>query len=135
MSALLKKCSEYEKKEDRVEALRLNCDEATKRLLGLMFHPDVKFNLPDGAPPYNPSQFNEINMLYSEMRRMYLFIQGFPGNNDMPNLKRERLFIDILQAVIPEDAELILAMKEKKSPYKGLTEEVVLAAFPEMFPT
>jgi len=132
VSEILKRCSEYKKKEERVEALRVNCNESCKIVLQYMFHPDVKFALPDGKPPFKYSQFDEQNMLHSEARRLYLFLEGV--NPDMKPLKRETLFLEILQSVTPDDADLLLAMKDKKSPYKGLTYDVAVAAFPELFP-
>lgn len=132
VSEILKRCSEYKKKEERVEALRVNCNESCKIVLQYMFHPDVKFALPDGKPPFKYSQFDEQNMLHSEARRLYLFLEGV--NPDMKPLKRETLFLEILQSVTPDDADLLIAMKDKKSPYKGLTYDVAVAAFPELFP-
>jgi hypothetical protein len=132
VSEILKKCSEFKKKEERVEALRQNCNEPCKTVLQYMFHPEVKFALPEGTPPFRYSQFEEKNMLHSEARRLYLFLDGV--NPDMKPLKREALFIQILESVHPDDADLVLSMKEKKSPYKGLTKEVAMAAFPELFP-
>jgi len=129
---ILKKCSEYKKKEERVEALRVNCNEACKIILQYMFHPDVKFALPEGKPPFKYSEFEEHNMLHTEARRLYLFLEGV--NSDMKPVKRERLFLDILQSVNPEDADLLIAMKDKKSPFPGLTKDVAIAAFPEIFP-
>jgi hypothetical protein len=133
ISAILKRCSEEKKKEDRVGALRANCDQNIKTILQLMFHPDAKFLLPEGTPPYRPSQFNETNMLYTELRKMHYFLEGSTPP-EMKQIKRERMFIDILEAIDPADAELLVAVKDKKSPYKGLTQDVVLAAFPELFP-
>jgi hypothetical protein len=134
MSEVLKRCSEYEKEYEKVYALKENCDEATKKVLQLMFHPEVEFALPEGKPPFRYSQFNEHNMLYSEVRRLYLFMKGAPGTENLTPLKRESMFIGLLETVTPEDADLLLAMKEKVSPYPGLTKEVVVAAFPELFP-
>ena len=133
VAEILKRCSEFKKKEERVEALRVNCNEACKIVLQYMFHPQVKFLLPEGKPPFKYSQFNEKNMLHSEARKLYLFIEG--GNSDLTPLKRETLFINILEAVDPEDADLLISMKDKNSPFKGLTKDVATAAFPELFPT
>lgn len=132
VSEILKKCSEFKKKEERVEALRVNCNDACKIVIQYMFHPEVKFLLPEGKPPFTYSQFDEQNMLHAEARRLYLFVEG--PSPDMKPAKREQLFLDILQSVTPDDADLLLAMKDKKSPYKGLTKDVVYAAFPELFP-
>jgi hypothetical protein len=70
-------------------------------------------------------------MLYSEVRRLYLFLEG--GNTNLTQLKRESMFIDLLQSIAPEDAELLIAIKEKKLPFDGLTAETVLKAFPGLF--
>ncbi|CAB5221050.1 hypothetical protein UFOVP247_75 [uncultured Caudovirales phage] len=133
VSEILKRCSEFKKKEERIETLRINCNEACKIILQYMFHPDVKFALPEGKPPFTYSQFNEANVLHSEARRLYLFLEGV--NPEMKPVRRETLFLEILQTVDPEDADLLIAMKDKTCPYKGLTKDVVYAAFPELFPT
>jgi hypothetical protein len=133
LAEVLKKCSEFEKKQQRIEALQYNASEPMKIVLQYMFHPAVNFLLPEGVPPYKISEFNEPNMLYSHTRKLYHFIDG--GNPDLSQIKREGMFIDLLQSVDPDDAELLIAMKEKKSPFEGLTQDVVLAAFPELFPT
>jgi hypothetical protein len=104
-----------------------------KIVLQYMFHPDVKFLLPEGDPPYRPSQFDNPGALFSEARRLYIFIEG--GNPNLSQVKRENLFIDLLQTIDQDEAKLIVAMKDKKSPFKGLTKDVVVAAFPELFPT
>lgn len=132
ISEILRRCSEFKKKEERVEALRQNCNEACKIVLQYMFHPDVKFALPEGKPPFKYSQFEEHNMLHTEARKLYLFLEGV--NPEMKPAKRESLFLQILESVTPDDADLLLSMKDKKSPYKGLTKEVAVAAFPEIFP-
>lgn len=134
ISEILKKCAELSKKDQRVEALRQNANEPIKIILQLMYHPDAKFLLPEGEPPYKPSQFDEVNMLYTETKRLYLFLEG-SSPASMSQVKRENLFIQMLEAVTPDDAKLLLAMKDKKAPYKGLTKEIVTAAFPELFPT
>ena len=133
VSEILKKCSEFKKKEERVEALRINCNEPCKIVLQYMFHPDVKFALPEGKPPFKYSEFDEPNMLHSQARKLYLFLEGV--NPEMRPSKRQSLFLDILQSVNADDADLLIAMKEKKSPFSGLTKEVAVAAFPELFPT
>jgi hypothetical protein len=43
------------------------------------------------------------------------------------------MFIDVLQSITPQDAELLVAIKDKKLPYPGLTAETVLKAFPGLF--
>ena len=46
-------------------------------------------------------------------------------------MKREQIFIGVLEAVHPKDAELMLGMINKKS-IKGVTKKVVEEAFPNL---
>ena len=50
-----------------------------------------------------------------------------------PNLKqvkREQMFIELLENVAPADAKMLCAIKDKKLPFKGITEDMVREAFP-----
>ena len=50
---------------------------------------------------------------------------------NMTSMRREQLFIQLLEALDPDDAELIIAMKDKSSPYKNLTKKLVMETFPD----
>jgi len=39
----------------------------------------------------------------------------------------------MLESIHPEDAKLMLSVKDKKLPYKGITTKLVQEAFPERF--
>jgi hypothetical protein len=67
-------------------------------------------------------------MLYTEARRLYLFLKG--GNPNLTPFRREMLFINLLETVHPNDAKLLLTVKEKKLPYKGLTLNLIKEAYP-----
>lgn len=132
ISRALKEISAIKDKSERVEALKQNGIEPVKAILVGMFHPHIKFALPDTDPPYHPSQFNDGAVLMRSTKQFFHFAEG---GSDISPRRREKLFIDLLESVDPDDAILVLAMKNKKSPFPGLTKEVVLAAFPELFPT
>lgn len=132
LSDILSEASEQKNKVDKVNTLRRYDSPALRSVIAHMFDPRIKFNLPEGDPPYSPSQFDTKTRLYSEIRKLYIWVEGVGPN--MPRVKREKLFIDLLESVDPQDAKMLLSMKDKKSPYKGLTLEVAMAAFPELFP-
>ena len=93
---------------------------------------DIKLDLPEGKPPYTEhEELREIgaNRIPAEWRKMQYFL---PGNN-LPVIKREKLFIDILESVSPEEAELILKMKDKKLKLKNISKKTVQDALPELF--
>ncbi len=126
------KISELKKKEERVQALKLNNNLAVRTVLAGWFDPNVKFLLPEGAPPYTPNRFDEPKAFMNEVPRFYLLVEG--GNPNLKPAKREQIFIQMLENVSADDAKLLLSMKDKKCPYKGITKEVVNLAFPGLIP-
>ena len=130
IAKLLASISEMKKKEDRIKAIRENAEHnyTFKSILHGMFDPKVKFLLPEGDPPYKENKFDEPKAIYNETSRFYLLVEG--GNPSLSKTKREHIFIQMLENVSPDDAKLLIAMKDKKSPYKGITKEIVMAAIP-----
>ena len=53
-----------------------------------------------------------------------------PVQSNIPMIKRENLFIQILSSIQPEDAELLLQVKNRE--IKGVSKSVVVKAFPEL---
>ena len=66
-----------------------------------------------------------------EYTKFYNFIKG--GNNSLSNLRRETMFINILEGLHPLEAEILVLVKDKKltDRYK-ITKEVVSAAYPQI---
>ena len=60
---------------------------------------------------------------------MFNFLKG--GNNTLSKTRKETLFIQILEGLHQTEAELLIAVKEKKlnNMYKGLTANLVKEAF------
>lgn len=128
VAKVLSKINGLKKKEDRVKALQQNNNYTLRSILQGMFDPNVKFPLPEGTPPYKVNQFDEPKALHNEVPRFYLLMEG--GNPNLKPMKREIIFIQMLEAVNADDAELLIAMKDKKSPYKNINKELVMEAFP-----
>ena len=129
LAEILKKASELEKKQDKIEYIRKYDSHALRAVLKYAYDPKVKFLLPEGEPPYKPNDLpDQENILYSELRRLYLFIEG--GNEGLKPVRREYLFIQLLESVDKEDAKLICAVKDKKIPYKGITKKFVEELYP-----
>ena len=130
---ILKECSEGKTVEDRVALLHKNGSQALVTLLKYAFDPNIKFLLPDTDPPYKPTDFlDQENRLYTELRRLYLFVEG--GNPNLSTLKRESLFIQLLESIDKNDAVLLCHVKNKKLPFKQLNAKVVAKAFPGLLP-
>jgi hypothetical protein len=133
LSSILKTCSEGKTVNDKVALLQQLATEPVLIILKYAFDPNIKFLLPEGAPPYKPCDFlDQESRLYSELRRLYIFFEG--GNPSLTKVKREFLFIQLLESIDKQDAELLCAVKDKKLPYKGMTAAVVKKAFPGLLP-
>lgn len=100
-------------------------DAALKILLEYAYIPEKKFDLPAGNPPYKedaaPIGMSPAN-LRMEAKKLYVFCR-----KDLKPIKREQLFIDLLENVHPSEAKLLLAIKEQKITklYKKITRAVV----------
>jgi len=128
----LKKISELQTEEEIISGLRTGLP-VIRLLLKYAFHPNINFVLPEGAPPYKPCEFlNQEGRLLSEARKLYLFIEG--GNPNLHKVKRESLFIQLLESIDKDDATLLCHIKDKKTPFKTITADVVKKAFPDDYP-
>ena len=121
--------------EARKKVLLENESNPLKDLLKYAFHPDIKFALPSGAPPYktvgSPDEYNPT-YLYPNIRKFYLFVEG--GHGGITQLRREQLFIQLLESLHPKEAEVVIQVKDKKLNYRGLTYKLVKKTFPEILP-
>jgi Family of unknown function (DUF6433) len=132
ISWILDFTSKLPNEEEQIKCLQVNNNSAILTILKFCFDPNIKWLLPEGDAPYKPCEYPNVdNMLYTEARRLYLFVEG--GNNNLTQLKRESMFVDLLQSINPEDAKLLVSIKDKKLPYKGLSSKTVLKAFPGLY--
>lgn len=132
LAEIFEKVSKISSKKEKIEFLQKNDSRALQDLIQYALHPLIKWDLPEGAPPYKPCQFvDQHGMLYSELRRLRLFVNS-NGSNLNPT-KLQSLFIEILECVEPKDAELLLLVKEKKLP-KGVTLNLIEEVWPGLIP-
>ena len=77
------------------------------------FLPNFKFQLPEGEPPYKPDAapigMSETN-LFVECKKFHkLFVEG-----GLKPLKRESIFIGLLEHIHPDEAKILIAVKDQK---------------------
>lgn len=126
---ILEKAAEPKAVADRIAILHENNSGALQTILKYAFDPSIVWDLPEGSPPYKPCPFPAQEMrLFAEVRRLYLFIKG--GNPNLSKLRRETLFIELLESIHPEDAKVLVSIKDKKLPYKTLNAKIIKEAFP-----
>lgn len=115
--------------DQRQDALAFNVqNQGLIQILKYMFDPTIVFDLPEGNAPYKPNEFLDAeNNLYGEIRRLYLFTDP---NSKLTPLKKQALWIQLLEFVSKEDARFLNVLKEKKCIYPNITFELVNRTFP-----
>ena len=125
--------SKLKKNNEKIDALKYNDSFVIRTILQAAFDPRIKFLLPEGEPPYRVNDLvDQENVLIKEARKLAYFVEG-----PYPNLaktKREMMFIEVLETVTPADAKMLCSVKDKKFPFKGITEAIVREAFPDLLP-
>ena len=121
----------------KVEALQALPEQTKQHLHGvfmLTYNSKISWLLPPGVPPYKPldPDTDQEGRLISELKNFSYFIanEGKPVQADAKQLRREQLFVRILESIEPDDAELVIQMKDRE--IKGVSKNVVKKAFPEL---
>jgi hypothetical protein len=133
--SIFDKVGKAKTKKEKIDILRAHSGPVMKMILGYTYDPNVKWLLPEGTPPYKQLSDNADAgvTLQTEMKRFYLFVEG--PTDTQKNLKqprREELFIQTLESLHPDECKVLIGMKDRKLPYRGLTRKLVAEAFPNL---
>ena len=155
--------SKQRSKAKKIEVLRKYDDNSLRMLLIWNFDESVVSMLPEGEVPYSgyddqntysgtlSTTINEkVRSMYEkgsfslgvsdrdsrttirrEAKNFYHFVKG--GNDGLSSIRRETMFINILEGLHPLEAELICLAKDKKisDKYK-INQEIVSEAYPDI---
>ena len=146
----------------KVEILKKYIDPSLKAIFIWNFDESVISALPEGIVPYSSvgeqnsfsgtlsekiedavdkmsemgsnslgSQDQGFSSIRKEYTRFYNFVRG--GNDGLTSLRRETMFINVLEGLHPLEAEILCLVKDKKlqTKYK-ITKEIVAQAYPEI---
>jgi len=133
LAEIVNKACEMKTKAEKVEWLKKHNSKPLRNVLKVMYDKSLKLNIPSTAPPYVPSEMPESHgLLYREARKLTYFVEGFSGDNIKP-MRREALFIQMLESIDKDDAVLLCKMIEQK-PLKGLTAKTLVEALGDFIP-
>jgi len=155
--------SKQRTKAKKVEVLQKYNHDALRMLLIWNFDESVHSALPEGPVPYSgyaeqttqagtlsTKITEEVRRMYEtgsfsvgasdtdgkttlrrESKHFYHFIRG--GNNGLTSIRRESMFINLLEGLHPLEAEVLCLVKDKKlsDKYK-ITQDVVAEAYPQI---
>ena len=131
---ILELVNEQKTKAKKIEILKEYETDALKSLFIWNFDPSVISMLPEGEVPFNKNDVpvgTDHTSLRREYRQLYHFVKG--GNDQLSGLRRESMFIQMLEGLHPDEAEILCLVKDGQlnKKYK-LTREIVETAYPDI---
>ena len=132
LSEVLDRVHKAKTKAQKIKVLQENDTEALRMIIKSSFDPKIKWAMPEGAVPYKPNDApdgTEHTLLAQESKRLWHFIEG--ADNQTPRMKKETMFIQMLEGLHKDEAEVVCHAKDKilHQKYKGLSDAVVKSAF------
>ena len=133
ISEVLQKVHSAKTKAQKVKILQDNNTNALRSVLIANFDESIHSLLPEGDVPYQKNDApvgTEHTVLEQEYRKLYLF---FKGGSTIKQSQRENLFIQMLEGLSVEEAELLILVKDKALNKKyRVTRACVETAFPQI---
>ena len=132
VSEIFTKINNAKDKPKKIEVLRQYDSPGMRMILKGAFDPKIEWDLPEGTPPYIANEApagTEHTYLEVEAKRLYNFAVG--GNDQLNKIRKETLFIQMLEGLHASEAKVLIDVKNKSlnKTYKGLTSDMVKEAF------
>ena len=147
ISEVLQRVSNAKTKAKKVEILQEYRTPALTKVLLCNFSKTIEFCFPPGETPYRPLDrpkgvdhqmlITEHSMLEKFIKKTINGVTWYGCSNNvrpqMQQLKKENLWIQILEGLHPEESQVLDLIKDKKltERYK-ITKQNVIDAFPEL---
>lgn len=135
VTEILRKVSNAKTKAEKINLLREHNSNALRQILIWNFDDSVVSMIPEGEVPFTPNDAplgTDHTRLEQEYRGLFRFVKG--GQDSLKRTKRESMFIQLLEGLSKDEAELVCLVKDGKltSKYKRITKTVIQEAFPQI---
>ena len=131
---VLELASKQKTKAKKIEILQEYESDALKSILIWNFDQTVISLIPEGSVPYTKNEVpvgTDHTSLRREWKNLYHFVKG--GNDKISTIRRETMFIQMLEGLHPEESEIVCLIKDKALEDKyNITYDVVRKAFPDI---
>ena len=131
---VLELASKQKTKAKKIEILQEYESDALKSILIWNFDQTVISLIPEGAVPYTKNEVpvgTDHTSLRREWKNLYHFVKG--GNDKISAIRRETMFIQMLEGLHPEESEIVCLVKDKSLEDKyNITYDVVRKAYPDI---
>jgi len=134
LTEIIQQVSSAKTKKEKVELLQKYNNDGLRAVLIINFDESLKFLLPSGEVPFTRNDApagTEHTRLDHEYKGFYRFFKG--GDSSLSNINREKLFIQLLEGLQEDEADLfILACNKTIQKKYRVTKAVVSEAFPSI---
>ena len=104
---------------------------AVPRVCQWFFDSNINSTLPEGATPYNKNDAPASDLTETQLRFEFRKFKYFV-TEEVPQVRRETMWIELLEGIPNKEAEMIDLVKDGKWPFKNVTVDIVKSAFPEL---
>jgi len=132
MHEVLQKVSNAKTKKEKIKLMQEFNTNALRMLFIINFDDSVVSLLPPGNVPYTPNEApdgTQHTILEKEARLLHHF---FKGGSNVSQVKREQMFVQMLEGLSSGEAEALVLAKDKKI---GKRWKITKAAVSEAFPS
>ena len=133
MHEVLQKVSNAKTKKEKIALLKEYNTQALRSLFIINFDDTVISMLPPGDVPYKPNdapEGTEHTLLEKEARLLHHF---FKGGSNVSQVKRENMFIQMLEGLNQGEADVLVKAKDKKIGKRWkITKACVTEAYPQI---
>tara|TARA_B100001094_G_C18131859_1_gene772728 strand:- start:66 stop:524 length:459 start_codon:yes stop_codon:yes gene_type:complete len=116
VSELFKAVHGKKDKKGKIDLLSQYKRDDVKALLIWNFDKQIRSAIPEGEVPYKkndaPINSGGHTRLVHEWRTLYNYIKG--GNDALSQMKRENMFIQLLEGLHESESEIVMLAKDKK---------------------
>jgi hypothetical protein len=131
---ILEYVGKQKSKVSKVQALKEYRNDALVSILIWNFDETVVSLMPEGDVPFTPNESplgTDHTSLRRESKNLYHFVKG--GNDTLNGIRRETMFIQMLEGLHPDEARIIILVKDKRlSDEYAVTYDQVKEAYPDI---
>ena len=133
ISEVLQKAHNAKTKAQKIKILKDHDSQTLRSIFIINYDESIECLLPEGTPPFKPNEApkgTEHSMLEKEGRILHHF---FKGGSNIPRMRREQMFIQLLEGLHPDEAKVVILAKDGtlNKRYK-ITKACVEETFPQI---
>ncbi len=92
----------------------------------------VVWLIPAGTVPYTPSRPESAPATLLNKNREFQYFHSKGPGRDLPAVRRESMFLSLLESIHPKDAQIVVKMINKENLTKGLTKKIIIGVWPNL---